>query len=123
MEKAVYTQHDYLAENNILNDNQFGFRQKTTTALLSLLMRFFDFQYGKGRSVCCCVLGPVQGFDTVDLAIMVKKLSAIGVSTDDLAWFASYLNFRSLRTNCAPGLPEPLLCNFGVPQGSILGPF
>ncbi len=38
MEKAVYTQlYDYLSENNILNDNQFGFRRKcsTTTALSS----------------------------------------------------------------------------------------
>ena len=33
MEKAVYTQlYDYLTENNILNDNQFGFRRKCSTA-------------------------------------------------------------------------------------------
>ena len=31
MEKAVYTQlYDYLTENNILNDNQIGFRRKSS---------------------------------------------------------------------------------------------
>ena len=56
-----------------------------------------------------------KAFDTIDHAVMLKKLSAIGVSTDDLAWFASYLN-------CDPEQSKPLLCNFGVPQGSILAP-
>ena len=50
-----------------------------------------------------------KAFDTVDHAIILKKLSAIGVSTDDLAWFASYLSFRSLRTSCGPELSEPFV--------------
>ncbi len=124
MEKAVYTQlYDYLTEHNILNDNQFGFSRKcsTTTALSSFADEILASM--EKREVCGAVfLDLSKAFDTVDHAVMLKKLSAIGVSTEDIAWFASYLSFRSLRTTCGLELSEPLCCNFGVPQGSILGP-
>ena len=124
MEKAVYTQlYDYLTEHNILNDNQFGFRRKcsTTTALSSFADEILA-SMEKGEVCGAVFLDLSKAFDTVDHAVMLKKLSAIGVSTEDIAWFASYLSFRSLRTTCGPELSEPLRCNFGVPQGSILGP-
>ena len=96
MEKAVYTQlYDYLTENNIFNDNQFGFRQKcsATTALLSFADEILA-SMEKGEVCRSVFLDLSKAFDTVDHAIMLKKLSAIGVSTDNLAWFASYLHSR-----------------------------
>ena len=100
MEKAVYTQlYDYvITENNILNDNEFGFRRKcsTTTALSNFADEILASM--EKREVCGAMfLDLSKAFDTVDHAISInlKKLSANGVSTDDLAWFASYLSLRS----------------------------
>ena len=58
------------------------------------------------REVCGAMfLDLSKAFDTVDHAISInlKKLSANGVSTDDLAWFASYLTLRNnwpIRSSC-----------------------
>ena len=83
MEKAVYIQlYDYLTENNILNDNLFGFRQKcsTRTALLSFADEILA-SMEKGEVCGAVFLYLSKAFNTVDHAIMLKKLSAIGVST------------------------------------------
>ena len=66
------------------------------------------------------VLDLSKAFDTVDHAIILKKLPATGVSIDDLAW-CTLFKFRLLRTSCGPKLSEPLCCNLGASQGSILG--
>ena len=51
-------------------------------------------------------------FDTVNHSILLTKLLAVGVCHEDLTWFES----------CGQELSDPLPCNIGVPQGSIMGP-
>ena len=63
-----------------------------------------------------------KAFDTVDHGILMKKLSAIGVSCNALGWFESYLRDRKQRTSCGNELSETMPIDIGVPQGSILGP-
>ncbi len=63
-----------------------------------------------------------KAFDTVNHRILLNKLGSIGVCRKDLLVFQSYLNFRYLQTSCGPNLSDPLMCQIGVPQGSILGP-
>ena len=63
-----------------------------------------------------------KAFDTVDHDIILTKLTAVGVCQGDLARFKSYLQSRSLQTSVGSELSEPLSCNIGVPQGSVLGP-
>ena len=63
-----------------------------------------------------------KAFDTVNHSILLTKLLAAGVCHEDLTWFESCLSSRTLRTACGQELSDPLPCNIGVPQGSILGP-
>jgi hypothetical protein len=64
-----------------------------------------------------------KAFETVDHAILVKKLSNCGIQDKALEWFKSYLPNREqyCKVNRATSSPRKLNC--GVPAtGSNLGP-
>ena len=63
-----------------------------------------------------------KAFDTVDHHILISKLKDVGVSTEALKWFTSYLTNRSQRVRINSTLSDALDVFTGVPQGSILGP-
>ena len=52
----------------------------------------------------------------------MAKLESIDVSGITRDWFISYLKDRKQHVRMESHLSEPLPVNFGVPQGSILGP-
>ena len=61
-------------------------------------------------------------FDMVDHSILVQKLKILGLDSEALEWFKSYLGNRS-QTVCIDGcLARFLDIDCGVPQGSVLGP-
>ena len=63
-------------------------------------------------------------FDTVDHNILLTRLhDSFGISGTALEWFKSYLSNRTqfVRVNDSSSTSHDL--NFGVPQGSVLGPF
>ena len=124
LERAVHTQlYQYLNENNLLTKHQFGFRSKrgTNTALSSFADDILSSM--ENGNLCGTVfLDLSKAFDTVNHKILLSKLSAVGVCSDDLSWFKSYLSHRQIRTSCDSELSDPLTCEIGVPQGSILGP-
>lgn len=61
-----------------------------------------------------------KAFDTVDHAILCKKLQAMGVGSTD--WFKSYLSNRQQFVSVNKVQSKSLNLTCGVPQGSILGP-
>ena len=63
-------------------------------------------------------------FDTVDHAILFKRLDvSFGIRGNALNWFASYLSGRSQQVSSVHGsLASSFYLDFGVPQGSVLGP-
>ena len=63
-----------------------------------------------------------KAFDTVDPLILLKKLNNIGVSPDSLTWFCSYLTDRRIHTLFNSSTSSESNVDYGVPQGSILGP-
>ena len=60
--------------------------------------------------------------DTVDHHLLLKKLSSIGINSTELHWFESYLANRSQVVNFKGSLSDQGYVEYGVPQGSILGP-
>lgn len=108
---------------DVISDAQFGFRhgRSTCDAILRLTDSIYD-TFNEGNYLISVLLDFSKAFDTVDHAILLKKLSLSGIRGATLNWFKSYLGNRrqyvSIGESCSTDLP----INVGVPQGSILGP-
>lgn len=63
-----------------------------------------------------------KAFDTVDRAILLNKLSSIGLSSDSCSWFNDYLCERAQAIMIDGVKSEFLEVHKGVPQWLILGP-
>jgi retron-type reverse transcriptase len=123
-EKIVYNQLiTYIDENNILSNNQFGFRKShsTLTAMLNVTNNWL-LNIDKGLINGVLFLDLRKAFDTVDHEILLNKLKLYGVTDDALKWFVSYLNerYQICKINNVKSAKQLIQC--GVPQGSNLGP-
>ena len=63
-----------------------------------------------------------KAFDSVDHQILLRKLQDNGASTSVLQWFNSYLTNRYHVVRIHSTVSNPVPIEYGVPQGSILGP-
>ena len=63
-----------------------------------------------------------KAFDTVHFDIIIRKLHLMGFSQQFLRWIMNYLKGRQQYVQIDDKRSEKLNTNFGVPQGSILGP-
>ena len=62
-------------------------------------------------------------FDTVEHKKLLRILhDEIGVRGKALKWFKSFLTGRTQRTRIGSNISESITLEFGVPQGSVLGP-
>ncbi|KAF2352958.1 Reverse transcriptase domain [Trinorchestia longiramus] len=58
-------------------------------------------------------------FNSVEHTRLLQKISNLGIATQ---WFQSYLADRSHAVRLENTISSPIQNDFGVPQGSILGP-
>ena len=63
-----------------------------------------------------------KGFDTLNIQILLKRLTEIGVSPESLAWFESYLCERKQFVFVNKSISKVKTLHMGVPQGTVLGP-
>ena len=114
---------EYINNNNVLNDRQFGFRKDNSTTYL--MLELFDKIYSskeQGKKPAILFLDIKKAFDTVNHTILLRKLKHYGISGNVYKWFKSYLSNRFQSTRLGKGISIALLILCGVPQGSILGP-
>ena len=124
LERLVQVQlTDYLKFNSILSEAQSGFRKNhsTITALLKVTDDWLS-AIDHGLLTGAVFIDLRKAFDTVDPYILLNKLSNIGVSDSCLSWFRSYLIGRRICTVINSSTSEESSIDYGVPQGSILGP-
>ena len=120
MHKRVY---QFLTENNIIYDLQFGFRQKFSTAhaLINLTEKIRK-TLDEGYIGCGIFVDLQKAFDTVDHEILLAKLNHYGIRGVSNDWFRSYLSDRQQYVSINGYDSGLTKLNCGVPQGSVLGP-
>ena len=113
----------FFVKYNLFYDYQFGFRSKHSTNL-ALLNTVDDIlsSLDKNNYVAGIFLDLSKAFDSIPHTILLKKLSHYGIRGQMLNWFKSYLTNRSQYT-CVNGYNSTCMnIEYGVPQGSVLGP-
>ena len=123
-EKVIYDQVEgYLSDNKLLYDFQSGFKRvfSTDTCLIHL-SDFIRFQMDKGNLVGMVLLDLQKAFDTVDHGILLMKLESLGLHTDAVRWFRSYLSDRHQLVDVSGTLSSHAGITCGASQGFILGP-
>lgn len=114
---------DYLSENNLINELQFGFQAKNSTfhPMIHLLNHVSKAMNKKEYTIgIFCDIR--KAFDCVPKQTLLMKLRKFGIHGNMLSWFESYLSNRTQFVRLGLFDSEPLEVDSGVPQGSILGP-
>lgn len=124
LERLLFNRlYNYLSTNDLLTDNQFGFRKKISTEMaiiiaIDLITKAID----KKEHVIGLFLDLRKAFDTVNKEILIQKLERYGIRGNALKWFNSYLDGRTQKVKCLGDISDVKDIVIGVPQGSILGP-
>ena len=120
MFKRVYS---FLEKENIIYNNQFGFRPKHSTnhALISITEQIKE-ALDNGQYACGVFVDFQKAFDTVNHEILLKKLYRYGIRGSTFNWFKSYLTDRLQFVSILGFDSDKKSIIHGVPQGSVLGP-
>jgi hypothetical protein len=132
-EKVVFNRlTNFLEKNNILVDEQHGFRKykSTETAIFEYIGQITNaLSQGKYAAGILCDLS--KAFDSVNHEILLGKLHHYGVRGTPNKWLRSYLENRKQQVVIREKNTKNLIKNYlseegiierGVPQGGILAP-
>ena len=115
---------DHVSSSPSFNSSQSAYRKdhSTETALLRLLNDIYCAADRKSRSLLI-LLDLSAAFDTLDIGTLIRRLEhTFGIVGPALNWIKSYLTNRSQFVRVGGNRSAEVLCEYGVPQGSVLGP-
>jgi len=125
VEKVMHTQiSDYFNKNSLFYISQYGFREGHSCEHAALeLIDNVTKRLSQHRSAFNIFMDLTKAFDTIKHDILLNKLIFYGFNDTSLNLIKSYLSNRTqfvqindVKSDCI------FLKDFGVPQGSILGP-
>ena len=113
----------FLVKNKILYRSQFGFQknQSTSLAVMELIEEITNNTEQK-RVTAGIFIDLKKAFDTVNHAILIKKVEHYGLRGLAKNWIESYLDNRQQYVEVADAQSKQRSVEWGVPQGSVLGP-
>ena len=123
-ERVIHNQlYQYFVDNNLLYQNQYGFRKFHSTELAAMdLVDKIVCAMDRKRVPVTIFLDLSKAFDTLDHGILLNKLKFYGVKGCSLELFKTYLENRKQVVQYDDIISDKLSIKTGVPQGSILGP-
>uniref|UniRef100_A0A1B0C8M7 Reverse transcriptase domain-containing protein n=2 Tax=Lutzomyia longipalpis TaxID=7200 RepID=A0A1B0C8M7_LUTLO len=127
MEKIMHKRiYGFLSDMRLLSPLQFGFRKGCgcEDAMLRLFGELSEtLNRPKGACASVLFLDLTKAFDLVRQDVLMAKLENVGIRGVAAGWLESYLRGRvqcvRIGGDC---LSAPEVCEYGVPQGSVLGP-
>ena len=123
-EKLMYNRiMEFLELNNSLYENQYGFRpQRSCEHALLNAQNILLESLSKRQISLLLLIDFSKAFDMVEHQILLEKLNHYGIRGPVLKWLESYLSNRKQFVSLNGSDSETLTMDYGVPQGSILGP-
>ena len=123
-EKIIFERlYNFFMEKNILSSSQFGFRKKHSTAhAVHHSIDIINEAHKNREHVIGIFIDLSKAFDTLDHKILIEKLENSGVRDTPLQLIRSYLTDRVQYTKFMGECSTEMKVNYGVPQGSVLGP-
>ena len=114
----------YVIENNILREEQLGFREgnRTSDALITLYSLIQQYCHQNGQKLFSCFVDFKKAFDSIPRDLLFEKLLQLGVNGK----FFNAIKTMYTNDNCCVRVGEKItntfLANQGVKQGCILSP-
>ena len=107
----------------LLATNQCGFwKGFSSQYCLLVMLEKFKEAIDKRNQFGGLLTDLSKAFDCIDHKLLIAKLSEYGVSSSALNVISSYLKHRTQRTKINDCFSTRSIIEYGVPQGSILGP-
>ena len=114
---------NFLDQKHIIIPEQYGFRKgKSTYDALNVFTEDIYAALDSQRSLLSIYIDFTKAFDTIRHDILLQKLYHYGIRGVIHEWFKDYLSNRSQSTKFQSHVSLPRPVNYGVPQGSVLGP-
>ena len=114
---------DHIENNNCDEALQSAYtkRHSTETALLKV-MNDLGCHMDNNKAVLVVILDLSAAFDTIHHPTLISYLRYLGITGTALEWFISYISNRTQYVGMAGSTSSPKAIQYGVPQGSVLGP-
>ena len=114
---------NFIEKKLIYHHYQPGYRKDHSTATLLSKLRDDIKEAMKASEITLAVFTHYsKAFDNIDFSVLIKKMHTLNFSKRFLYWIFSYLTDRQHFVQIDSNISNILYTNFGVPQGSILGP-
>ena len=123
-EKIIYSRlYDFLISQNIVYSKQFGFRKSHSTShAVNYSVNMLTKNLEAKNHVIGIFIDLSKAFDTIDHQKLLIKLENYGVRGNCLNLIRTYLLDRVQYTDFQNTHSEQSTIEYGVPQGSVLGP-
>ena len=122
---AVKQMNQHMTQNNLHEPNQSAYRQNhsTETALVKIYNDLLCAVDSK-KAVMLILLDLSAAFDTVEHTILLERMEKLfGITGNALLWLKSYFSDRHQSVQLGGKSSSSRLLSYGVPQGSMMGPF
>ena len=114
----------FLEDTKVISSDQSAYlKGHSTQTSLHRVIEDIHENIDAGEFSAACLFDISKCFDSINPRLLLSKLEKYGIRNKALDWFKSYLTDRTQAVYCHGELSCLKKVKFGVPQGSILGPF
>ena len=124
LEKLIYNRlYSFFQAKNTIYENQYGFRKNHSTShAVNFSVKQILDQIENKQHVIGIFIDLSKAFDTISHEKLICKLDFYGIRGISLNLIKSYLSGRVQTTKFQTAQSEECDVEYGVPQGSVLGP-